>query len=509
MPSFDAGQTGITPGVTILTTAGAVHTDRATAGITEAIAGSGVYHFAHPDPGTLLLFVFDVGAGTVGGSCWDDGLTTIPARAGDAMTLTAAYDAAKDDVLTPLRVVDGNIDALALIATEERLAQLDADGILGVLGTPQGATISDDINTLSGVVTEGIPHFYYPNISSAIITGTIGAGTYANLASRDDTLLQLNEVAGGLEYITEFSGILAGHVLSEVSITGRYSGASPGHLISVSVWNYATSSWIQKFTMLDRSSNFDYAAGLTADNVSGGLARIRFQHSAVSGNASHRLYLDRVQLTAVEETNQSAAEIAAILSMTYDIDNEVDELHTAALGTGINVLTNNDKSGYSGVATNMVAEAPTAEEIANEVELQILDDTDTEKVLQAIIDKINETISIDDNLATIIADAVRVELGQELNLLGNLTATGHIIVGQGTGSTQFTNSVDFGVSRQKQGYVIKAYALVNNTVNFSNIEAMDTTDINGRFDLWLDPGFYILRVEKNGAAVDTVEIEVV
>ena len=102
MPSFDAGQTGITPGVTILTAAGAVHTARATAGITEAIAGSGVYHFAHPAPGTLLLFVFDQGAGTVGASVWDDGLTTIPARAGDAMTLTAAYDHSKDDVLTPL-----------------------------------------------------------------------------------------------------------------------------------------------------------------------------------------------------------------------------------------------------------------------------------------------------------------------------------------------------------------------------------------------------------------------
>jgi hypothetical protein len=38
---------------------------------------------------------------------------------------------------------------------------------------------------------------------------------------------------------------------------------------------------------------------------------------------------------------------------------------------------------------------------------------------------------------------------------------------------------------------------------------MDTTDINGEFDLWLDPGTYILRIEKNGAAVDTVEIEVV
>lgn len=35
-------------------------------------------------------------------------------QAGDAMTLTAAYDKAKDDVLTPLAVVDGIVDAIKL-----------------------------------------------------------------------------------------------------------------------------------------------------------------------------------------------------------------------------------------------------------------------------------------------------------------------------------------------------------------------------------------------------------
>lgn len=105
MPSFDAGQTGITPGVTILTAAGAVHTARATAGITEAVAGSGVYHFAHPDPGTLLLFVFDIGDGEVGASVWDDGIT--PQAAAQAAIVAegvSKFDAASDTVLV------GNID---------------------------------------------------------------------------------------------------------------------------------------------------------------------------------------------------------------------------------------------------------------------------------------------------------------------------------------------------------------------------------------------------------------
>jgi len=43
-----------------------------------------------------------------------DNLPASPAATGDAMTLTAAYDHAKDDVLTPLGVVDGVVDAIKL-----------------------------------------------------------------------------------------------------------------------------------------------------------------------------------------------------------------------------------------------------------------------------------------------------------------------------------------------------------------------------------------------------------
>jgi hypothetical protein len=43
-----------------------------------------------------------------------DNLPTSPAATGDAMTLTAAYDHAKDDVLTPLGVVDSVVDAIKL-----------------------------------------------------------------------------------------------------------------------------------------------------------------------------------------------------------------------------------------------------------------------------------------------------------------------------------------------------------------------------------------------------------
>jgi hypothetical protein len=156
MPTYDHGVAGLTGtiGVTVLNADGTAHDARATAGITEPVAGSGIYHIAHPHPGTLLLFIFDGGVGTVGGSCFDDGLTTMPARAGDAMTLTAAYDAAKDDVLTPLAVVDGKVDAAAAAAAVGYIdgdtlitqATLDTGGA-AIGRTTAGATVTAYLST--------------------------------------------------------------------------------------------------------------------------------------------------------------------------------------------------------------------------------------------------------------------------------------------------------------------------------------------------------------------------
>ncbi|MFA5657093.1 MAG: hypothetical protein WDA37_10150, partial [Dysgonamonadaceae bacterium] len=119
-------------------------TARATAGITEAVAGSGVYHFAHPDPGTLLLFVFDIGDGEVGASVWDDGVSPQAAAqaaiVAEPATLTAAYDHAKDDVLTPLAAVDGKVDA---ILAEDVGADLGTDVCTITLRDEGGNAVAD------------------------------------------------------------------------------------------------------------------------------------------------------------------------------------------------------------------------------------------------------------------------------------------------------------------------------------------------------------------------------
>jgi len=70
MPTYDSGTSGLTGtiGVTVLHADGTVHAARSIVGITEPVAGSGVYHVADPDPTADLVLVWDEGVGVTGGS---------------------------------------------------------------------------------------------------------------------------------------------------------------------------------------------------------------------------------------------------------------------------------------------------------------------------------------------------------------------------------------------------------------------------------------------------------
>lgn len=92
MPTYDSGTSGLTVGLTILNLDATEYAARTTSGITEPVAGSGVYHVEHPAVGTLLTFVWDEGVGTIGASETTDG---VPMRGtDDAVTsLTPVTDA--------------------------------------------------------------------------------------------------------------------------------------------------------------------------------------------------------------------------------------------------------------------------------------------------------------------------------------------------------------------------------------------------------------------------------
>ena len=73
------------------------------------------------------------------------------AKPGDAMTLISAYDKAKDDVLTPLGVVDGLIDTLIDRLTADRAGYLDKLNI-GLNTIAHTGNASDFKADVSGLV---------------------------------------------------------------------------------------------------------------------------------------------------------------------------------------------------------------------------------------------------------------------------------------------------------------------------------------------------------------------
>lgn len=241
--------------------------------------------------------------------------------------------------------------------------------IITTLGTPAGASVSDDIAALSTSVAMGTPHFHYPSAYTKTVGGT-PVGDYTALASHDESLHNTPEVnagsgVAGIDVTYDITGITVDHTPTVLDVAGWYEG-SPSHEVYCQMWNYTNSAWEQKFTMRPRTSAFDYQAGLTSDNVSGGAARVRFLHNAVTGSATHDLFLDMIRLSVVETTDTSAATIAATYSLLQDVDNEVDELvnegvTVAAYATGLSPAEQVDTANLDvAVSTRLAASAYTA-----------------------------------------------------------------------------------------------------------------------------------------------------
>jgi hypothetical protein len=138
MPYFDAGQSGLTGtvGVTIRK-AGAEHVARSVVGITEPVAGSGVYYIADHDTTETLTYVWDVGAGTIGAS-----ETLIAGRDEPA----AIADAVCDEVISTGHAVGNSVAAVLN----------DIHGDVGTvatnIGDPVGDDLSDDIAAVKSSV---------------------------------------------------------------------------------------------------------------------------------------------------------------------------------------------------------------------------------------------------------------------------------------------------------------------------------------------------------------------
>lgn len=136
----------------------------------------------------------------------------------------------------------------------------------------------------------------------------------------------------------------------------------------------------------------------------------------------------RVDTTISSRSSHTAADVWAVTTRTLSSFGTLVADVAAAVwaaagrtlssfGFSVTVGTNNDKTGYALTSVERTA-------IANEVEAQIIDDTDSEKVLQAIVDKIAAANpSLDDLTLGAIASAVRTELATELARIDVATGT--------------------------------------------------------------------------------------
>lgn len=111
-----------------------------------------------------------------------DNLPNSPAATGDAMTLTGAYDKAKDDVLTPLAAVDGKADAIK--AKTDKIPNLPAEA-------------GEYTSALTDIQTDlDNPSQYKADVSGLALEATLTAIKGANWT--DETLVTIKDIVDNI-----------------------------------------------------------------------------------------------------------------------------------------------------------------------------------------------------------------------------------------------------------------------------------------------------------------------
>ncbi len=142
--------------------------------------------------------------------------------------------------------------------------------------------------------------------------------------------------------------------------------------------------------------------------------------------------------TATMKTSIGIAVAAsAVASVTGNVGGNVVG-SVASVVAGVTVATNNDKTGYTAsTVSDKTGYALTSGErtsIANEVEAQIIDETDSEKVLTAITDKI---AAVNPSLGGLTLAAIASSVWA--NAARTLTAGTNIVLAKGVGITGFND----------------------------------------------------------------------
>jgi hypothetical protein len=150
-------------------------------------------------------------------------------------------------------------------------------------------------------------NLYYAPVSATRVIGdddSVGK-TFADLALVDASYWSTGEIAGAIPGVT--LGIDAQIVFNAavgvapagVQVWGRYAG-SASHYIDVQAKDYVASGWENIGTMPNAAADAVYSYALRPNHIKAdGEISIRFLHNTgVTGQASHSLILDKVQVTA-------------------------------------------------------------------------------------------------------------------------------------------------------------------------------------------------------------------
>ena len=174
---------------------------------------------------------------------------------------------------------------------------VQADPGDGAAYTVSGSGFTDTYYNGGGGGGEVYTKTYYPT-SVTMLIGTIGSGTYANLAADDASYLRVNAAKSGSKYYTNWYGTTTiAETPTELTITynGKYSTSRTQTLY---LYNFSSSSWTQinsgSVGTTDVTKTYTTASPANFISASG---EIRVRVSANSRNSTYSCYGDYVAYT--------------------------------------------------------------------------------------------------------------------------------------------------------------------------------------------------------------------
>lgn len=353
----------------------------------------------------------------------------------------------------PLNTTDTNTLGSLLVAVHESgalpvwreytvLAANVYDSLIG------GGDLLD--TNISGAITL---HTSQPAVTFASITCT---GTF----TISDGLVVTRSTADSTAILVTGSG--TGHGICAKSGTGAtgvgilaQAQSTDGHGIA----GYGSGSWNGIYGWGGAGTGI----GIKAQG--GDTSGYGLECTAVSGAAMHALSLSGYGFQIIATGTNNAAIKLTPGSGGYGIDGTL-----ATVATATALTTNNDKTGYALTSGERTS-------IANEVEAQIIDDTDSEKVLEAITNKIaSVNPSLDDLTLGGIASAVRTELTTELARIDAAISTRLA----SASITLSSGKVTVGTNDDKTGYSLSTTpptaAAIVTAIRAMEIESGETFD---------------------------------